>query len=59
MSENKLNPNSEHPPNSYLAFRWRKLSFSLFRRIKSDKEKFKNFFGQSIDEEPHLPETGE
>ena len=36
--------------------RWRRISFGLFRR-KTKREKFE-FFGRSIDAEPHLPDTG-
>ena len=55
MSEEIKNQSCENLPT---AFRWRKLSFNFFRRVKSDREKFRNFFGQSIDAEPQLPETG-
>jgi hypothetical protein len=37
--------------------RWKKLSSGIFR-VFSKKEKLKNFFGQPLDAEPQLPETG-
>ena len=41
--------------NEDTRIRWRKLSFGIFGR---KKEKLKNFFGQPLDAEPQLPETG-
>jgi hypothetical protein len=39
-------------------FRWRRISFDIFRRTKKDRQ-FKNFFGLPLDAEPELPETGD
>jgi hypothetical protein len=50
---------NEEEQQSRKPFRWRRISFDIFRRTKKDRQNFKNFFGLPLDAEPGLPETGD